>query len=80
MTLHAVLILFYRIDSFLFVNTGQLYNPQPQFATRGVSTGHNVIQHGYAGQLHAPMPPQQGVVIQPHNRGIAPLLPFGGTD
>ena len=61
-----------NIDTLLFVNAGQLYNPQPQFALGGASTGHNVIQHGYAGQLHAPMPPQQGIAIQPHNRGTAP--------
>ena len=61
------------------MNTGQLHNPQSQFATREVPTSHNMIQHDYTDQLHTSMLSKQGIVIQPHNRGTAPLLPFGGT-
>ena len=65
--------LFHIIHAYSCTYLGQ---SQPQFANRGVPTGHVFVpQHGY---LLVPMPPQQGIVTQSQATVSAPLLPFGG--
>ena len=64
----------------MYIHVGYLVcSGQPQFSMGGLPAGH-MTQYGYATYQLVPVPPQEGIIGQPHATVTAPAMPFGGKN